>query len=283
MNSYVKENCRLLSSLELPECDGPKLKAFPDRGSPITWIEPINPRSDQSLSGGQGYVFKVEINSKIYALKVFKFFKPSTYRGSLGPIRGRNVTDRELEFHTDPFYAECRAYAQIKAQREIQGLKRKYIAECYGFLALTKADERVLEEYGVDLWCDFPSNDPYRNRAEGSPVRALVKEYIEEDFDIDEGTLKHMMSGIKWMNRKNILVNDIHPGNFKGPYLLDLGSSWTKPHCLWENMSRRKMRVILQEDIRTFEEMTDDMGLGRRRSPRLPYRRESWAGAEKYH
>lgn len=61
------------------------------------------------------------------------------------------MTDLELGFHADPFYAECRAYAQIKAQREVQGLKRKDIADCYGFLPLTKADEKVLESYSIDL------------------------------------------------------------------------------------------------------------------------------------
>ncbi|KAI0537073.1 kinetochore Sim4 complex subunit FTA2-domain-containing protein [Xylaria digitata] len=270
--NHVKENRRLLSALELPECDGPKLKAFPYRDSPITWIELISPTSGQYLSGGQGCVFKVEINSKIYALKVFKFFKPSTYRNTLGPIPERDVTDLELGFHTDPFYAECRAYAHIEAQREIQGLKRKDIANCYGFLALTKADEKVLEEYGIDLWCDIPLDDPYRHTAEGSPVRPLVKEYIEEDTNMDGRALKHMISSIKWINRNNIIVNDTHAGNFKGPYLLDFGLAWTKPHCLWQNISRQRMRAIMTADFQMFEEMLDEIGLGRRRLPRLQYR-----------
>ncbi|KAI0460262.1 kinetochore Sim4 complex subunit FTA2-domain-containing protein [Xylaria acuta] len=268
MAGDVEENRRLLSALELPECEGPKLKAFPHRNSPITWIEWINQTNDESLSGGQGYVFKVEIKSRIYALKVFKFFKPSLYRHALGPIPRRAVTDVELGFHTDPFYAECRAYAQIEARRKSQGLKRKDIADCYGFLALTKADEEVLAEYGVDLWCDIPLDDGYRKRAEGSPVRALVKEYIEEDLEIDEKTIKHMATAIKWMNRNKILINDVYLRNFKGGYLLDFGSSWTKPHCLWQSTSRQRMIAVLTVDIVRFEEMMDEMGLGTRRSLR---------------
>ncbi|TGJ77136.1 hypothetical protein E0Z10_g10746 [Xylaria hypoxylon] len=271
MATNVAENRRLLSAPQLPECDGPKLKAFPHKNSRITWIEWINQECAQYGSGGQGYVFKVEINSRIYALKVFKFFKPSTYRNTLGPIRGGNVTDLELGFQTDPFYAECRAYAQIEARRESQGLKRKDIADCYGFLALTKADEEVLGEYGIDLWDDIPADDVYRKTSKGSPVRALVKEYIGEDVDMDEKTRKRMLAGIKWMNRNGILTNDVRAENFKGGYLLDFGLSWTKPHCLWRNTSRYRMSAVLTVDLRMFEEMIDEMGLGIRRSPRLLY------------
>ncbi|KAI1300815.1 kinetochore Sim4 complex subunit FTA2-domain-containing protein [Xylaria venustula] len=269
MASDVAENRRLLAAYELPECDGPKLKAFPYRNSPIKWIEQIGQPSDQSLARGQGYVFKVEIKSRIYALKVFKFFKPSTYRNTLGPILEKKVPDLLLGFHTDPFYAECRAYAQIKAQRENQGLKRKDIADCYGFLALKKADEEILEDYGIDLWWDIPPDDEFRQTAEGSPGRALVKEYIEEDIDMDERTRKHMLTSIKWLNRNKILVNDIHAGNFKGGYLLDFGLSWTKPHCLWGNTSRQRMRAVVTGDLYRFEEMMEDMGLGIRQSSRL--------------
>ncbi|KAI1734312.1 kinetochore Sim4 complex subunit FTA2-domain-containing protein [Xylaria scruposa] len=255
MAGEVEENRRLLSAFELPECEGPKLKAFPYRNSPITWIEWIN----QTQSTEQGYVFKVKINSRIFALKVFKFFKPSQYRASLGPIPKRPVTDVELGFHTDPFYAECRAYAQIEARRKSQGLKRKDIADCYGFLALTKADERILAEYGIDLWCDIPLDDGYRKRAEGSPARALVKEYIEEDTDINEKTVRRMVATVKWMNRNKILIQDVQLRNFKGGYLLDFGMAWTKPHCLWQNVSREKLASVLTVDVVMFEDMIEEI------------------------
>ncbi|KAI3330874.1 kinetochore Sim4 complex subunit FTA2-domain-containing protein [Ustulina deusta] len=268
MESDIEDNRRLLSALELPECEGPKLKAFPYRNSPITWIEWINQIDGKPLTGGQGYVFKVEINSRIYALKVFKFFNQSWYRTALGPALEEDVTDVELGFHTDPFYAECRAYARIEARRKSQGLKRKDIADCYGFLALKKEDEEVLAEYGIDLWCDYPVDDEYRMRTEGSPIRALVKEYIEEDADMDDKTRKHMVTTIKWMNRNKILINDIYPRNFKGGYLLDLGSSWTKPHCIWQNTSRQMLSTVLTVDLVRFEEMIEDTGLGTMRSLR---------------
>ncbi|KAI1263807.1 kinetochore Sim4 complex subunit FTA2-domain-containing protein [Xylariaceae sp. FL1019] len=266
--SVVEENWRLLSAAELPECEGPKLKAFPYRYSPITWLDWINQKSPTSQSGGQGYVFKVKIRSRIYALKVFKFFKPATYRRDLGPIDENNVSDLELGFHTDPFYAECRAYGQIEARRKRQGLKRKDIADCYGFLALKKTDEHVLNGYGIDLWQNVSSDDEYRQRAEGSPVRSLVKEYIEEDVDLSVRSRRRMIAGIKWMNRNNILVNDIHVRNYKSSYLLDFGLSWTKPHCLWQNFSTQRMKGILVADVAMFEEMLEDADLLPSRSSR---------------
>ncbi|KAI1151447.1 kinetochore Sim4 complex subunit FTA2-domain-containing protein [Nemania diffusa] len=269
MASDTAENRRLLSAPELPECTGPKLKAFPYRESPITWLECISRQGDASESSGQGYVFKVKIRSRIYALKVFKFFNPSTNRDFLSSTRGQRVTDLELEFHTDPFYAECRAYAHIEARRRIQKLKRKDIADCYGYMGLTKADEEVLAGYGIDLWCDIPLHDEYRERAAGSPVRALVKEYIEEDVEPNERTCKKMRAGVRWMNRNQLLINDVHARNFKGGYLLDFGLAWTKPHCLWENISRSNLEIIMYGDWSRFEEMTETMGLGPRRSARL--------------
>ncbi|KAI0193825.1 kinetochore Sim4 complex subunit FTA2-domain-containing protein [Astrocystis sublimbata] len=264
MAGGVEENRRLLSALELPDCEGPKLGAFSHRKSTITWLEWISHGDGDAISGGQSYVFKVKIRTRLYVLKVFKFFKPSLYRTYLAPPDSETVTDDELGFHTDPFYAECRAYAQIEARRKKQGIKRKDIADCYGFMALTKADENFLAEYGIDLWCDLPPDDEYRRKAEGSPARALVKEYIEEDMDMDEKYLKRMRTTIKWMNRNKVLVNDISPRNFKNGYLLDFGFAWTWPHCLWRNTSRVNMPTILLVDIVLSEEMVEDMGRGPR-------------------
>lgn len=136
-------------------------------------------------------------------------------------------------------------------------------------MGLTKADEEVLAGYGIDLWCDIPLHDEYRERAAGSPVRALVKEYIEEDVEPNERTCKKMRAGVRWMNRNQLLINDVHARNFKGGYLLDFGLAWTKPHCLWENISRSNLEIIMYGDWSRFEEMTETMGLGPRRSARL--------------
>lgn len=172
------------------------------------------------------------------------------------------MTDETLAFHTDPFYAECRAYAHIQEKQQEQNLRRRNFAHCYGFMALKKTDEEVVASYGAELW-DIPRDDEYRTKAEGSPVRAIVKEYVDHDVVMDVPALKRMLKGIKWLNRHGVLNHDIHPANFKGGLLVDFGSSWTrKPHCLWDNMPEQKLKVIERADLIKFQEMANEEGFG---------------------
>lgn len=172
------------------------------------------------------------------------------------------MTDEMLAFHTDPFYAECRAYARIQEKQLNQGLKRRNFAHCYGFMALAKADEEVVTSYGAKLW-DVPRDDEYRRKVEGSPVRVLVKEYIEDDIVIDVSIFTRILKGIKWLNRHGVLNHDIHLANFKGGLLVDFGSSWTrKPHCLWDNMPQQKLKALERTDLIKFQEMANAEGFG---------------------
>lgn len=70
MAGGVDANRKLLSLKELPPCDGPKLHIFDQRRTPIEWLELLEKSSPESRSASQGYVFKVKIGSKIYALKI---------------------------------------------------------------------------------------------------------------------------------------------------------------------------------------------------------------------
>lgn len=70
MAGGILTNRKLLMLKELPPCDGPKLHVFEHRRARIEWLELLEKSSPESHSASQGYVFKVKINSKIYALKV---------------------------------------------------------------------------------------------------------------------------------------------------------------------------------------------------------------------
>lgn len=70
MAGGIQTNRKLLLLNELPPCDGPRLHVFKYRRAPIEWLELLEKSSPESHSASQGYVFKVKINSKIYALKV---------------------------------------------------------------------------------------------------------------------------------------------------------------------------------------------------------------------
>ncbi|KAL2272081.1 hypothetical protein FJTKL_10989, partial [Diaporthe vaccinii] len=68
--------------------------------------------------------------------------------------------------------------------------------------------------------------------AEGSPVRALVKEYIERDLDLDLRTMNGMLKDIWFLNRHKCLNRDIKRDNYRDGLLVDFGCAWTEPHCL---------------------------------------------------
>lgn len=60
-----------LSAKELPPCEGPKLRVFKYQKARINWLERLDD-TEKSESTTQGFVFKVEIQSQQYALKVVR-------------------------------------------------------------------------------------------------------------------------------------------------------------------------------------------------------------------
>ncbi|KAI1127817.1 kinetochore Sim4 complex subunit FTA2-domain-containing protein [Nemania abortiva] len=256
----VDTNHQLLASKFLPPCHGPKLHAFKDQDVPIKWKGTLGNPSDRG-SECQSYVFKVEIQSQTYALKVFKFFPPCDASSLIGPIRGESVKEEDMAFHTDPFYAECRAYGCIKEAYKTRQPKTPYVADCYGFLALTEIDRNYLIEQGIDLCQGIEPDDPYRVIAERSPVRALVKEYVEGDSSLDQQVAEKIRRGILFMNKIGILIRDVRLDNYVGGVLVDLGSSWTEPHCILDNAAEHLLREWRWTDRVMFDDMLEEEGI----------------------
>ncbi|KAK3379014.1 kinetochore Sim4 complex subunit FTA2-domain-containing protein [Lasiosphaeria ovina] len=272
MSGGVKANRKLLACRELPPDDGrskpgPKLPRFGQKRPSIEWLELLEKSSPESRDACEGYVFKVRIDSKVYALKVFKFFKPSTERHLMTDIEGKDVTDDQLVFHTDPFYAECRAYGRInEAQKKRRpGFARPIAAQCYAFIPLSKRDEQALAERGIDLWGDIPEDDEYRRLAFGSPARAVLKEFIDSEEDeaagaMDIAMLKTILKNIRALNREGILHRDIRPSNFKAGLLVDFGSAWTQPHCVVDAVPAHVAEDWRCLDLCMFDQMVEDLG-----------------------
>ncbi|KAH8742484.1 kinetochore Sim4 complex subunit FTA2-domain-containing protein [Diaporthe sp. PMI_573] len=253
-----------MSSAELPPCDGPKIQAFKHRFSPIYWAECIGGIGENGEDiGSQAYVFKVEIQLKTYALKVFKFFNPSTQSFVLGPILGRQLDADELAFHTDPFFAECRAYGRIEEARAKEKRARQVAAQCYGFLILGASEVERLKKNGFDLWPeDLPPGHEYRTMADGSPVRALVKEYIEDDQDPDLRAMSWMLKDIRFLNRNGCLNRDIKRDNYRNGLLVDFGCAWTEPHCLIRLAGKERVENWKKADRVQFDTMARELGFG---------------------
>ncbi|KAH9897185.1 kinetochore Sim4 complex subunit FTA2-domain-containing protein [Xylariomycetidae sp. FL2044] len=223
---------------ELPSCEGPKLHPFSSEE------DEIHIEFDCQLGEGiHSYVWKVSINSQIYALKLFKFFDweelfPEGEGIAEFETQGFNgITVDDVINHMDPFFSECRVYGRLKeVDREDLTLK------CFGYLYLTPEQEQQLNGLAPHDW--------NRSRAhDGLPIRAIVKEYFDEDvFSSQENmstqiydALPSMMEDIETFHRVGIFLRDIRPPNYVGDKFIDFSISQTVPHFYmygkysWEN------------------------------------------------
>ncbi|KAK7962041.1 uncharacterized protein PG986_002866 [Apiospora aurea] len=218
----------------LPAVPGPKLYPFKDGGGPleIKFVQYIG-------EGLHAYTWTVLINGKLYALKVFNFYERYT-------IRKRwkvKVSKEEEVAYFDPFNCECRAYGRIREKRLEQ-----YIAKCYGYIMLARNDFEPLWK-NPKLWEEYLG---YREEHKGRPFPALVKEYIETDpdrypvlpgrfiynvrptnrFFRDAKDAKHLIRGLKQIQKSGILIRDINDGNVfpVNGHLIDFSQAWTVPH-----------------------------------------------------
>jgi kinetochore complex Sim4 subunit Fta2 len=66
---------------ELPRINGPKLRRFRDSHKRIEYLELLgrSDDEDQLPNGDHGYVFKVQIDGKLYALKIVRLGTSTTY------------------------------------------------------------------------------------------------------------------------------------------------------------------------------------------------------------
>lgn len=149
-------------------------------------------------------------------------------------------------------------------------------------MSLKSKDELILSEKGIDLWEDIPEDDEYRILAEGSPVRAIVKEFIETgSISMDLRTLRAIHKNIRAMHKHGILCRDIRAANFRAGLLVDFGSAWTKPHCIVDVVPAHVPQQWEGDDLAMFDDMVEDQGfslLSLRALPNMSYLRKlrSW-------
>lgn len=140
---------------------------------------------------------------------------------------------------------------------------RKVAAGCYGFLVLGSRGEEHLKRNGFDLWPEsLPPGDEYRTMAGGSPARALVKEYVEDDPDPDLRAMTWMLKDIRFLNRNKCLNRDIKRDNYRDGLLVDFGCAWTEPHCLIRLASKERVETWMKTDRVQFDTMAKEQGLG---------------------
>ena len=187
----------------------------------------------------------------------------------------------DVIFHTDPFYAECRAYGRInQAQRRSRG-KRELAVPCHGYLFLQERDAQILREKGVDLDEDLVDDKLLQANGEDGRVRAIVKDFIPGDAGVNAGRLREILRDIRALNKLGIYVGDVRTDNFRAGKLVDLGMSSTEPHCIMKSLGKVGLRDLKLEDLVMFDYMVAEEGLSTtvRAMPNMEYcsKLRSWS------
>lgn len=153
--------------------------------------------------GQQGVVFSVQIEGQVYAVKVFQ--KPCRE----GP---ESLSRQDRLTYLWPFANECRAFARLH-QSSLNGI---VAVKCHGWMRLS--DEQL-------------QRAQYLSKDDNLCRWSIVKDLIVADTVVEDRP--SILHNIDRLYEERILVQDPRPDNFKGKYLVDLGSTRTYPHVFW--------------------------------------------------
>jgi hypothetical protein len=163
--------------------------------------------------------------------------------------------------HTDPFYAECRAYGKIKKAQGSRRGKRELAVPCHGYLFLQERDTQILQEKSIDLNEGAVDDKLLQVNGEEGRVRAIVKDFVPGDAGVNAGSLREILRDIRALNKLGIYVSDVRTDNFKAGKIVDFGSSSTEPHCIIKSLDEVGLRDSKLEDLVMFDEMVVEEGL----------------------
>ena len=172
-----------------------------------------------------------------------------------GPLLGDDYPLENVLFYTDPFFAECRAYGRIQEGQKEKRSREKLAVKCHGYIFLSKKDEKYLQEQGIDLGSHLLDNKLRRATGGQGRIRAIVKDLAPENKPINNSNLTEALRKVKQLNELKIYNRDIRAENFKGPHIVDFGSSWTEPHCLLAALDKfgdNDSRIV---DLAMFDDM----------------------------
>jgi hypothetical protein len=167
----------------------------------------------------------------------------------------------DVIFHTDPFYAECRAYGRIKEAQGKRRRKRELAVPCHGYLFLQKRDMQFLRKQGVNLDQDDVDAELLQVNREDGRVRAIVKDFVPGDSGVEAGNLREILRDIRELNELGIYVADVRADNFRGGKLVDFGLANTEPHCIMKSLNEDMLMNERLVDLVMFDDMVEEEGL----------------------
>ncbi|KAI0556220.1 hypothetical protein F4679DRAFT_578340 [Xylaria curta] len=265
----------LLRRQPIPPCEGPKLKAFKHFREEIEFLQLLScdPTSEESRNG-DGYVFDVRIGKDRFALKIFKFYDATEARYEITAPIWRKVSDETLTFHSDPFFAECRAYGKIdryyedlrdktrggprrsRARRNRTRPRdveiRQLAVPCYGYVTLAAEYEEVLRDK-FDIFDWNRSEEEESRQIAKRPFRCLVKQLVSSQISVTNP--RRMLADLKQLRKIGVFPRDIYARNYKAGLLVDFSVAWTEPHWCLEVLGPYQRENEKKGELSLFDAM----------------------------
>lgn len=276
--------------LPLPRIRGPKLG--PLRGTAEADLEFI--RYVGSETDVDSKVWKVRLDDKYYALKIFTFHHWEELKDTSGPWvlppkfdpqKRPPLTPQDYTDYLDPFNNECRAYGRLKQE------DREDIAVlAHGYILLTAEQEQH-----VTKACGKEYIDPETQTAEEldgqglwgrwewhrhERLRAILKDFVDEQTsDFEKSQIPQIYEDIETLHSLGILIRDIHPGNYMGGKIIDFSRSWTMYHPYLDRTSRKGLCKLRVDEVKSFLNMVVAWGNVHETEITLPEKLAEWAGS----
>ncbi|RMJ08877.1 hypothetical protein BHE90_011181 [Fusarium euwallaceae] len=221
----------------LPDVDGPKLGPFGHDmlADDVEFLE----LSQQET--GHGWVMKIKIGDKCYALKIF--FNKDTGWGledmyKAGPTSSMSWGD--FEKHFTPFENECRAYGRLKE------LGREHLAvKVHGYVVMS-ATEALTQKLQLLESKDAHSRSISKRLGQATTLMGIVKDWVDRvvvdpslKWDFEQAPqdeirqVRHfprMLRDLHKLHESGIVVRDVGIWQYLDGVLVDLSMAWTMPH-----------------------------------------------------
>ncbi|OTA61609.1 hypothetical protein K449DRAFT_406042 [Hypoxylon sp. EC38] len=215
----------------LPRCEGPKLEPFEFNGPQrIDFLEYIG-------EGLHAHVFKVKIQEKVYALKLFRFVYEEDWRSPLSYTEDVKIITTFANY-SEPFNCECRAYGRLQ-EAGYEDLATK----CFGYLLLDEEHERIMMDRFSHLNLEFNGNmmepglETVRSHYPGKdgrepPIRGIVKEFGQSNENLTTRFAKKLLEDIIKLQQLGIFNLDVAHRQIIDSKISDFSTAITVPHFM---------------------------------------------------
>lgn len=158
-----------------------------------------------------------------------------------------HISDNVLRHHSDPFFAECRAFGHLVKNKKDHTLA----VRCHGYVHVPESVERRIEkDFGIHDWNRGPKDSK-------EPLRAIVKDYIKYKSFYKPSNFTIMREKLVELNNMGIYNMDVCEENYLGGRLFDFSLAITMPHFSF-SVDVRTQGQILEDtrfDLACFDSM----------------------------